>query len=97
MVSNVSELRYEDTGHWFDEFVGIATNPGTDAEPHIKRTGTPLYAILWYLDRAKMDPKDVGELYGATEEEVRAADAYWKTFPWLVDMKISDDVDEGER
>ncbi len=88
-MTTARKLDFELTGQWFDEYVGTPTNVWSKQEPMVKRTGTPVWILIRYLNLG-MTPKELSEFwgYGLTEREVEAASAYWKAFPWRVDMKV---------
>ncbi|MCX6023214.1 MAG: hypothetical protein NTZ05_16110 [Chloroflexi bacterium] len=82
-------LNFEQTGQWFDAFIGTPTNPWSKQEPMVKRTRTPIWVLIRYL-LAGMTPLEVSELWGGdvTVQEVEAAQAYWQAFPSEVDLKF---------
>lgn len=91
MAMGKTDIQFEATGQWFDEFVGVPTNTGLKHEPAFKRTLMSIWHIVKRLEKLGMVPEDVKRQYDLTEEEIRAAVAYYRAFPWRVDLRMEDE------
>jgi uncharacterized protein (DUF433 family)/DNA-directed RNA polymerase subunit RPC12/RpoP len=74
------------------ELVEIPTELGKRHEPMIKGKGTPVWALVSYYIEAHMTPEEISQIWEGyiTPEDVRAAIAYWRKYPELVDLKLGD-------
>lgn len=91
MATGRTDVRFETTGQWFDEFIGVPTNPGMKHEPAFKRTLMSIWHIVKRLDKYGATFEQVMADFDVTEDELRAAMAYYQAFPWNVDLRWEPD------